>query len=230
MLPCFTLTRFLLVISLKLSGWSDPNHTLEFTEKSEAGGFQIGEKKIMEIDLSQACGSFQVIGAAPELLFTHNLSATFAFLLFFSKKSMLPVFSPEIHDIFQTVFNTTFCICHRNGDTEPEKLRFHLVYVTGERKLCTMWQRRLREEARRNLLLQSALGLLPLLPSSPGSFSLLPTHRCVYSSLPCESWRFRTAPDETLNPRRLPAQKQNSVVLFLPFAETLIPRRSLSGS
>lgn len=88
------------------------------------------EKNPRETDLSQERGSFQVIGAAPELLFSHNMPASFAFVFFFffarffffSKKPTFPVFSPEIHDIFQTGFNTTFCICHGNGDTEPEKL------------------------------------------------------------------------------------------------------------
>lgn len=40
------------------------------------------EKNPRETDLSQERGSFQVIGAAPELLFSHNMSASFAFVFF----------------------------------------------------------------------------------------------------------------------------------------------------
>lgn len=37
------------------------------------------------------------------------------------------------YDIFQTGFNKTFCICHRNGDTNPEN---SLVYLKGNQILA----------------------------------------------------------------------------------------------
>lgn len=55
--------------------------------------------------------------SALELLVTHGLSASGVIF----HLSFVPLFAAR-HDIFQTGFNKTFCICHRKGATKPGKL------------------------------------------------------------------------------------------------------------
>lgn len=61
----------------------------------------------------------------------------------FFHPSFVPLFA-DIHDIFKTAFNKTFCICHRNGDAKAEKLL--TLFVWQVRKLGTICQPRLNEE------------------------------------------------------------------------------------
>lgn len=87
------------------------------------------------------------------------MSAAWVFCSPLKKKNVciLSVFA-GIHDIFQPDFNKTFCICHRNGDTKPEKLLTLFMWQASKAlhnmTATTAW--RASEESSLYLLLLSA--------------------------------------------------------------------------
>lgn len=112
---------------------------------------------------------------------TSRHSRLVSLLNFLSQSSSVPLFA-ERYDIFQTGFNKTFCICHRNGDTKPGKLLTLFMWQASKalhNTTATIAWRASEKSSLDVLLLSAFVGLCHLSRLSP----LLPLSHFLISSL-----------------------------------------------
>lgn len=149
----------------------------------QQGVFIVKNIKVTDLSLSWT----QVISAGTfcldliSALRTSRHSRLVSLLNFLSQSSSVPLFA-ERYDIFQTGFNKTFCICHRNGDTKPGKLLTLFMWQASKalhNTTATIAWRASEKSSLDVLLLSAFVGLCHLSRLSP----LLPLSHFLISSL-----------------------------------------------
>lgn len=200
-------------------------------EKNPQGDWSFSGARVISSDRSSAWASLQSQHVS-EFCFCFVFFFFARFFFFFQRSPRFLYFPQRYMTFSKQALIQHFVSATETGTPSPRN-SFYLVYVTGEQKLCTMWQRRLREEPRRSATPTRSSSVRS--SASPGSFPLLPTTAVSpLLSSPVRASRFGTssvlssvARDKNPKPRRLATKAKT---LVLPFAETLIPHRSLSGS